>query len=222
MVERAEAGAGWLHGEGLPVPDRRRVRVAVATAPALVLGSTQPATDVDPVAVAALGVEVVRRRSGGGAVLVGTGALAWVDLCLPARDPLWQDDVGRATWWLGEVWADALGRLGVTGAVVHRGGMVCSAWSRRLCFAGVGPGEVCVEGAKVVGVSQRRTRAGALFQTAVLTRWDPAATIACLAVDDRPAAKAEVAGAGTGLAELGAVARPEAVVEALVAALPAV
>jgi lipoate-protein ligase A len=48
-----------------------------------------------------------------------------------------------------------------------------SAWSGRICFAGLGPGEVTVNGRKVVGVSQRRTRKGALFQTAALLRWDP-------------------------------------------------
>jgi lipoate-protein ligase A len=219
-VERVEAGAGWLHGEGLPVPDRRRLRVAAATASALVLGSTQPAADVDAAAAAALGVEVVRRRSGGGAVLVEPGVVTWVDLCVPAGDPLWQDDVGRAAWWVGEAWAEALGRLGVGGTAAHRGGMVSTPWSARVCFAGLGPGEVRVGDAKVVGVSQRRTRAGAVFQTAALTHWDPAATVACLAVDDRAGAAAELTGSAAGLADLGVAARPEAVVNALLASLP--
>ena len=220
MVERVEAGAGWLHGEGLPVPDRRRLRVAVAAAPALVLGSTQSVTDVDAAAATALGVDVVRRRSGGGAVLVERDIVTWVDLCVPAGDPLWQDDVGRAAWWVGEAWAEALGRLGVGGTVVHRGGLVSTAWSARVCFAGLGPGEVRVGAAKVVGVSQRRTRAGAVFQTAALTHWDPAATVACLAVDDRATAGADLAGAAAGVADLGVPAGPEAVVGALLAALP--
>ena len=42
-----------------------------------------------------------------------------------------------------------------------------------MCFAGIGPGEVTVDGRKVVGLAQRRTRAGALFQCAALLRWDP-------------------------------------------------
>ena len=44
-----------------------------------------------------------------------------------------------------------------------------------VCFAGLGPGEVTVDGRKVVGISQRRTRAWARFQCAALGRWDPAA-----------------------------------------------
>lgn len=99
--------------------------------------------------------------------MVGPGRCLWVDLVIPRDDPLWSDDVGRATWWVGECWAAALGALRVGGAVVHRGAMVHSRWSERACFAGLGPGEVTVRGRKVVGIAQRRTRFGALFQCAV-------------------------------------------------------
>jgi lipoate-protein ligase A len=134
---------------------------------ALVLGSTQPWLDVGE-------VPVVRRRSGGGAVLVGPGLTAWVDVFLPAGHALWHDDVGRAFWWLGEAWASALTSvLGVTGGVeVHRGPLVSTAWSRLVCFAGLGPGEVTVDSAKAVGMAQRRGREGALFQCAVPLAWD--------------------------------------------------
>ena len=66
----------------------------------------------------------------------------------------------------------------VADAVVHRGGLVATPWSRQVCFAGLGPGEVTVAGRKVVGVAQRRTRHGARFQVAALLRWDPAALVA--------------------------------------------
>lgn len=128
-----------------------------ADAPALVLGSTQPAVPGP----------FVRRRSGGGAVLLRPESVLWVDIVLPAGDPRWEADVGRAFWWLGDVWAAAIG-----GATVHRGPLVRTPWSDRVCFAGLGPGEVTVGGRKVVGMSQRRWREGALFQCAVLMRWD--------------------------------------------------
>jgi hypothetical protein len=41
-----------------------------------------------------------------------------------------------------------------------------------VCFGGTGPGEVVVGGAKVVGLSQRRTRDGARFQCSVPLAWD--------------------------------------------------
>lgn len=103
------------------------------------------------------------------------GAVSWVDVLVPAGDRLWVDDVGRAFLWLGEVWVDALASVGVT-AGSHTGGLVRTPWSDAACFAGLGPGEVTVDGRKVVGISQRRTRAAALFQCAALLAWDAAET----------------------------------------------
>jgi lipoate-protein ligase A len=160
----------------------RTARVVEVTAPGLVLGSTQPAVDAG-------GVDVVRRRSGGGAVLVRPGEVVWVDVVLPADDPLWDADVSRSFHWLGQAWVDALASLGVDGAM-HTGAMVCTAWCRQVCFAGIGSGEVTVEGRKVVGLSQRRTRAGALFHCAALLRWDPNEIVRLLGLD--PAVAAEI------------------------------
>ena len=82
--------------------------------PALVLGSTQAGSVGG--GRRRRGVEVVRRRSGGGAVLLEPGAVLWVDVILPAGDPLWVDDVGAPSYWLGEAWAAALAACGVAGA----------------------------------------------------------------------------------------------------------
>ena len=171
-VERRDGGAGSLFSDSGPAASRT-VRVLTVDRPALVLGSTQQAV----VAVADEDVEVVRRRSGGGAVLLRPGETVWVDVVVPAGDPLWSADVGRSFWWLGEVWASVVG----AGAEVHRGGLVPSAWSDAVCFAGVGPGEVVAAGGgKVVGMASRRTRDGALFQCAVPLVWDPVAYVALL------------------------------------------
>jgi lipoate-protein ligase A len=154
----------------------------------LVLGSTQPAVEER-------GVPVVRRRSGGGAVLVGPGEVLWVDVLLPSGDPLWEDDVGRSFHWLGRAWAEALTALDLQ-AAWHDGPLVCTPLCRQVCFAGIGPGEVTVDGRKVVGLAQRRTRAGALFQCAALLRWDPDEMARLLDLDAEAAAElANVAGA---------------------------
>lgn len=129
-------------------------------------------------------------------MLVEPGRVVWADVVVPAADPLWEADVGRAVWWLGEAWAAALASLGIAGAgvSVHRGALVSSEWSSMVCFAGLGPGEVCVGGAKVVGISQRRVREGALFQCAVPLVWG-AAVLAGLVVLD-PASRAALEAAG--------------------------
>ena len=177
-VERCEGGAGSLFSDSEPAASRA-VRILSVDRPALVLGSTQRSAVRED-----LGVEVVRRRSGGGAVLLRPGETVWVDVRVPAGDPWWSADVGQSFWWLGEVWASAVG------GSVHRGRMVRSAWSDAVCFAGVGPGEVLADGRrKVVGMASRRTRAGALFQCAVPLVWDPEAYVSLLglpasAVDD--------------------------------------
>jgi len=168
-IDRFVEPAATFHARPVPSPTARAVWVAEPTAPALVLGSTQVPADV----VEGVTIDVVRRRSGGGAVLVVPGDLLWLDVIVPAGDDLWDDDVGRATHWLGSVWVEALAVVGVD-AVVHTGPMVRTEWSDRVCFAGVGPGEVLTpDGRKLVGISQRRTRDAARFQCAALGRWDP-------------------------------------------------
>ncbi|MGI8493562.1 MAG: lipoate--protein ligase family protein [Acidimicrobiales bacterium] len=218
-ITHVQGRAGQLHAEAAdllrgPGPAQRGVRAVELTVPAVVLGSSQPGTHVDERAARAAGVDVARRRSGGAAVLVD-GALVWVDLVIPAADPAWSDDVGRAAWWVGEAWCGALGALGVVGAEVWRGPMRRPPWAQWVCFAGLGPGEVMVAGRKVVGVAQRRNRLGALFQCAVLLDWDPAALLGVLRLDDaeRRRAAAALAGVATGL---GRRVGPEALLDALV------
>jgi lipoate-protein ligase A len=177
--------------------------------PALVLGSTQSDDIVDHAAATRLGIEVVRRRSGGGAVLLQPAGTVWVDVELPRDDLLWDDDVGRASWWLGDAWARALAAVGVEPGEVHRGGLARAPGRDLVCFAGLGPGEVTVGGAKAVGISQRRTRDGARFQCAVPRTWDADTLAAVL-----PAA------AGLVVAVHIVPVDPDAIVAAFLAALP--
>ena len=194
----AASGRGWsverrtdtprvVHGPW-PAPGERRHRTVglctVVGAPTLVLGSTQDGDVVDAARTAASGVEVVRRASGGGAVLVGPDAQVWLDVWLPRHDPLWDDDVIRSSWWLGEAWARALDGLGATGVAVHHGRATATEWSDLVCFAGLGPGEVTSGTAKVVGVAQRRTRAGARLHSMAPLSWAPDSVLSLLALDD--------------------------------------
>lgn len=207
--------AGDLHAEPLPEPVGREVWVLESSRPALVLGSAQPDDVADRAGAAQRGIDVVRRRSGGGAVLVVPGGLAWVDVIVPAGDPLWHDDVGRAALWLGEAWRRALASLGVVRTRVHEAPLACGPLGRLVCFAALGAGEVSLEDArKVVGISQRRTRVAARFQCATYRRWEPAPLADLLRLDDAGRRAVAGAAAGTGLP-------PGDVVAALLAHLPA-
>ena len=165
-----------------PEPGRgRRARLCEPTHPALVLGSAQHDDLIDRDAVVLAGYEVVRRRSGGGALLVGPGRQVWLDVFVPADDPLARDDIGASAWWLGELWAGCLLEIGAcTEAVsVHRGGS-SGALGRVVCFAGLGPGEVLVGAAKLVGISQRRNRHGSWLHSMALLGGDPAEVVGYL------------------------------------------
>jgi lipoate-protein ligase A len=167
----------------------RSVVVYDVTRPTLVLGSSQPDDAVDWERVRERGVDVVHRRSGGSAVLVEPGAAVWIDVTIPARDRWWDHDVGRAFHWLGACWTEVLIAGGVL-ARWHDGAMQRTPWSPWVCFAGLGPGEVTVGGRKVVGLSQRRTREGALFQCCAVLRWEPERLLDLLALGDTDRARA--------------------------------
>ena len=165
--------AGTLLEAALPEPlDAPVARIVDVHGPLLVLGSRQDAALADARAVEQTGVEVVRRHSGGGAVLLRPGRSLWIDVLLPRGDPRWVDDVGKSFHWLGSAWAAALAELGVP-ATVHGGALDKTPWGSLICFGATGPGEVLVGGRKVVGMSQRRTRAGARFQCLVHDAWEP-------------------------------------------------
>ena len=168
------------------------------------LGSTQPPELVDVTAMRERGVELARRRGGGGAVYLGPGEQLWLDAWVPRDDPLWMADVSAAAEWVGAWWLEALAGIGQRGFDVHHGRSVPGALGDLVCFAGRGPGEVFHGAAKVVGLSQWRAREGALFSSCAYLRWDPAPLLAL--VDVEAGARAGLARAlaplAVGLAEL--------------------
>lgn len=194
-MELVEATVEAAHASDVPL-DRLRAWHICPTDSAVVLGSAQPLERVDLGAVDRLGWSVVRRRSGGGLVAVEPGSVAWVEVALPSSHPEWTPDVSRSGSWLGRGWAAALEQVGV-GAVVHEGPTQRRSLGAVVCFAGCAPGEVTTpEGGKIVGVSQRRTRAGVRFQCLLHRRWDPTRWLPTVVVDPVERAGLEVALAG--------------------------
>ena len=230
-VEQRSGDAATLHATWPAVaarPAARALAICRVTAPALVLGSTQPESIVDRARAAAGGIAVARRRSGGGAVLVTPDEPVWIDAWIPVGDPLWRDDVGRAFDWLGDVWVEALHRSGVEGVAARRRGRVSrTRWSDLVCFGGAATGEVETgDGRKVVGLAQRRDRQGSWFHGACVLRWDPGPLVEVLALapDERQAAAADLRSVVAGAAELaeagGGRIDHSVVVASLVASLP--
>ena len=193
-IERRAGGAAVLHGFEPPSAAKPTLVLAEIDQAALVLGSTQPDRLVDAAAAHAAGLDVVRRRSGGGAVLLVPGDHVWIDVWIPAGHPAWVDDVAAAAIPIGHAWADALAAAGIVGTV-HRDGASRDAIDRLVCFAGRGPGEVFDRWSrKLVGVSQRRTRDWIRLQTMLHRHWDPVRTMAGfdLDPDDRASIEAEI------------------------------
>jgi lipoate-protein ligase A len=144
----------------------RVISVCDPTAPpTLVLGSSQRAPELDPEFECRTGVVLARRSTGGGAVSIEPGGQVWIDVWIPRDDPLWVNDVVLSGFWLGRAWLGALEENGVADLVVHTGRLNRTPLSDLVCFAGIGPGEVSVGKAKLVGTSQRRNREGALIHT---------------------------------------------------------
>jgi lipoate---protein ligase len=185
-VERSEASAAIHHGRRIPPVPGRAVWIHDVSRPALVLGSTQSEDIVDRGVAGTLGVEVVVRRSGGGAVLLVPGEVVWIDVIVPEGDPLWDDDVGS---------------------------LACGPLGRLVCFGAIGPGELTIQGRKLVGISQRRTREAARYQCAVYRLWAPDLLADLLCLDDDARAVLAMAAMGVG-------AEPDDIVDAFLHHLP--
>jgi lipoate---protein ligase len=135
---------------------------------------------------------VLERSSGGGAVLLDPSMLS-LDVLLPSDHPLLDGDVGAVFGHVGRAWAAALGALGVPDVSVHtepsaarRQGEGRERLLAAVCYATAGRGEVLAGGRKLVGLSQRRRRWGALVQCGMLRRWEPGPLLEALGAPRDP------------------------------------
>jgi lipoate-protein ligase A len=168
------------------------------SSPALVLGVGQSLDVADGPAAAAAGAVVVKRTSGGTAVLADETMLA-LDVALPAGHPRAGTDVVAAYRWVGDAFREALAALapGAAGRIrlatpdearrdqgAVRAASAGSAGALRglACFGSLSPWEVVLDpsgGAdaggppaparKLVGLSQVRKRGVVLFQAGLYT-----------------------------------------------------
>lgn len=178
--------------------------------PALSLGRFQPAGDVDLDACRARGVEVVRRPTGGRALLHGGDLTYAVAVPRPAGAAGAVDAVYA---WLAGGLVAGLARLGIAAEVAHHEGETEAA-----CFASLRGSDLRVGGRKLVGSAQV-SRGGAVLQHgSVLLRRLPLDETDLLVFPDptaREAARARLAAATVTLADLGVTASAADVAAAL-------
>jgi lipoate-protein ligase A len=176
------------------------LRVYAWERPTLSLGLAQTLAPERRRACGSAGVEIVRRSTGGGAVLHGSDLT--YSVAVPAgllpRDPV------ACYALLAEGLVAGLRALGVEARCVLR-----DARSTRRefdCFASAGAGEIVARGAKLCGSAQRRVRGALLQHGSLRLRPDP---------DFAREAAGIHARASTSLAELGCAAAPDEVGDAL-------
>ncbi len=167
--------------------------------PAVSYGYHQQPGDFDADAVAARGWGLVRRPTGGRAIL-HSDELTYAVVGPPHGD-LFGDTLHSAYAAINEALLRFLRDLGLTPDV--SGGESLSEARGAVCFASAGQHELTVGGRKLVGSAQRRTADGFLQHGSILTGPGHADLLACLAGErDTPAARAALAGAVTDLGEL--------------------
>ncbi len=154
--------------------DQPLVRWYVVSAPALALGLAlhhRRAQIVDEDRCGALGVQLLERSAGGGAVLLEPGGM----LCCTVYLPRAESDLTESYRWLGEHFSERLdlrrvdvheARADVASLKAHQADLLLST-----CYGALSPHEVVnVHGAKVIGFAQVRRRHAALFQIGILLR----------------------------------------------------
>ena len=160
-----------------------------ALRPTLILGVFQPAELINSAAADVAGVPIVRRRSGGTAVLAGPPLLS-VDIAVPFGHKLAPPDVTESYHWLGQLWLDTLVTLGLQGArlvtidearqnpyrpVRHNAPeqeLSDDQLAGLACYASLSPYEVAIGKQKIVGLAQVRRRGVALYQVGLPLSWD--------------------------------------------------
>src|SRR5579884_3120730 len=152
-----------LVGEGVSPPT---LRFYEWRSPWISLGTGQSATDLDVAAIAERGWGILRRSSGGTAVL-HQGQLGYA-VILPSQHPLWQGDLESSYRRLAEPLALGFTRLGVRvdpapPALKVEFAASAPPIASRVCFSTLGPFELLdCRGRKIIGNAQIRRRTSAL------------------------------------------------------------
>jgi len=187
-VETRRETVAELHAPDVPDAPTPTIWLMDPIDTALVLGSRQRDLVISPDELAARGLSLVHRRSGGGAVLIDAST-RWVDVLVPAAGPAWGGDLTEAFRVVGKHWQRAFSSHGIE-TRVWNDRPTSGDFSEAVCFAGMGWGELALVDSpgvatsaprglgaaalsgttKVLGLSQRRTRWGTRLQCLIVNR----------------------------------------------------
>lgn len=167
--------------------------------PCLSLGYFQPLADVDRAACAAAGVTLVRRPTGGRAVLHDADELTYA-VVGPLDSPPFDGGVIETYYRIATALATGLAELGLD--VQTAGPHPAVRRSGPACFGAAGAHEITVSGKKLVGSAQTRRGRALLQHGAIALVGDPGrvADLLHLAPAQRPVLRARLSARSTTLA----------------------
>jgi lipoyl(octanoyl) transferase len=149
----------------------------------LSLGFAQPYGAANASFCAANGVDVVRRPTGGRAVLHHLELT--YSVLAPLGQPPFDRDLQAAYRLICEALVAAFRRLGVAATVAGEApGGLPRPTEAIPCFVGPATGEVVVGSRKLVGSAMRRHRGAILQHGSILEDWDGSLQAGCLGLDD--------------------------------------
>jgi lipoyl(octanoyl) transferase len=181
--------------------------------PCLSLGFAQPYTAADAAFCAAHAIDVVRRPTGGRAVLHHRELT--YSVCAPLGRPPFTRDLQAAYQAICGALVAGLRRLGVPAELSGAPGNGMIKPTEAIpCFIGPAAGEVVAGGRKLVGSAMRRVGESILQHGSILEGWDGPLQAGCLGLADDSALRPAVTTLGD---LLGAAPAPEALVAALAA-----
>ncbi len=167
--------------DGLALPT---LRLYAWSPPCLSLGRRQPVSDADRTALNAAGFDLVRRPTGGKAIL-HTDELTY-SVIVPQVDPRATGDVVESYRRLSLGLIQGLTQLGVTDIVADR--QAARRLEKPVCFEVPSDYEITVGGRKLVGSAQMRSQGIVLQHGAIPLEGDIARICAYLASRPDPAA----------------------------------
>jgi lipoate-protein ligase A len=148
--------------------------------PGVVLGCSKRPTEEMRAYSGKIDVDLVQRRTGGGAVLVGPWMMS-ASILLPLHHPLANLNIHETYRWFGESHAVALRSFGLESEVIKSNKDPLVSADKKLdwaCFGGRCTGELIVNNRKVVGLAQLRSKRGILLVSGILL-YDPNWKLLC-------------------------------------------